>query len=136
MPAVAERRRFPFEYALVRVVPRVERGERFNAGVIVFSRPRRFLGALTELDERVLVALAPGTDPAEVRTHLAAIERIAAGDAAGGPIAALSSAERFHWLVSPSSTIVQPSEVHTGLSADPTRTLHHLFDTLVRGRAS
>jgi hypothetical protein len=132
---VAERRRVPFEYALVRVVPRVERGERFNAGVIVFSRPRRYLGALTELDERVLHALAPGCDPAEVRTHLATIERIAAGDAAGGPIAALSLAERFHWLVSPSSTMVQPSEVHPGLTGDPVRTLHHLFDTLVRGRA-
>ena len=132
---MAERRRFPFEYALVCVVPRVERGERFNAGVIVFSRPRRFLGALTDLDEGVLRAMAPGCDPDEVRAHLATIERIAAGDPAGGPIAALSLAERFHWLVSPSSTIVQPSEVHPGLSADPTRTLHHLFDTLVRGRA-
>ena len=132
---MAERRRSPFEYALVRVVPRVERGERFNAGVIVFSRPRRFLGALTELDERVLKAIAPGCDPAEVRTHLVTIERIAAGDAAGGPIAGLTLGERFHWLVSPTSTMVQPSEVHTGLTADPVRTLHHLFDTLVRGRA-
>lgn len=118
----------------MRVVPRVERGERLNAGVIVFSRPRRFLGALTHLDEALLRALDPGCDPAEVHDHLTTIERIAAGDATGGPMAALSLAERFHWLVSPSSTIVQPSEVHTGLSADPTRTLHHLFDTLVRGR--
>ena len=126
--------RSPFEYALVRVVPRVERGERINAGVIVFSRPRRFLAARTHLDEDVLRVLAPGCDPAEVRPHLAAIEQIAHGDAAGGPMATLALSERFHWLVSPSSTIVQPSEVHTGLTEDPAATLEHLFATLVRGR--
>lgn len=132
---MAERRRVPFEYALVRVVPRVERGERFNAGVIVFSRPRRYLGARTHLDEVVLRALAPGCEPAEVRRHLEAIERVAAGDPDGGPIAGLALAERFHWLVSPTSTIVQPSEVHTGLTEDPAATLEHLFATLVRDRA-
>lgn len=126
--------RAPFEYALVRVVPRVERGERFNAGVIVFSRPRRFLGARTALDEAVLRAIAPGCDPGEVRSHLDAIERIARGDPDGGPIAALSASERFHWLVSPTSTIVQPSAVHTGLTHDPEATLAHLFETLVQGR--
>ena len=127
--------RAPFEYALVRVVPRVERGERFNAGVIVFSRPRRFLGARTALDEAVLRALAPDCDPDEVRAHLDAIERIARGDPTGGPIAGLSAPERFHWLVSPTSTIVQPSEVHTGLTHDPEATLAHLFETLVRDRS-
>ena len=132
---MAERHRSPFEYALVRVVPRVERGERFNAGVIVFSRPRRYLGARTHLDEDVLRALAPGCDPVEVRHHLVAIERVAAGDPDGGPIAGLALAERFHWLVSPTSTIVQPSEVHTGLTEDPAATLEHLFATLVRDRA-
>ena len=127
--------RSPFEYAVVRVVPRVERGERFNAGVILFSRPRRFLAARTHLDEAVLGAMAPDCDPDEVRAHLAAIERIASGEPTGGPIALLSLAERFHWLVSPSSTMVQPSEVHTGLTGDPAGTLDHLFATLVVERA-
>ena len=124
-------RRSPFEYALVRVVPRVERGERFNAGVIVYSRPRRYLAARTHLDEAVLGAIAPGCDPADVRPHLAAIEQIASGEPTGGPMALLSLPERFHWLVSPSSTIVQPSEVHTGITSDPAATLDHLFATLV-----
>ena len=127
MPA----RRDPFEYAIVRVVPRVERGEAFNAGIVLMSRPRRFLGARVTLDEAVLVAIAPDCDPAVVREHLGAIVGIAHGDQAAGPIAALSMAERFHWLVSPSSTIIQPSEVHTGLTDDPALTLDHLFRTLV-----
>ncbi len=124
--------RSPFEYAIVRVVPRVERGESFNAGIVLMSRPHRFLGARTDLDQAVLVALAPDCDPEIVRAHLAAIEAIAAGDPDAGPIAALSAPERFHWLVSPSSTIIQPSDVHTGLTSDPAATLEHLFRTLVR----
>ena len=124
--------RSPFEYAIVRVVPRVERGEAFNAGIVLMCRPRRFLGALTELDEGLLVAMAPDCDPEIVREHLDAIEAIAAGDPEGGPIAALPTPERFHWLVSPSSTIIAPSDVHTGLTADPAATLDHLFRTLVR----
>ena len=131
--------RVPFEYAIVRVVPRVERGERFNAGVILFSRSRRFLGARTHLDTEVLSALAPGCDPEELRAHLDAIERIARGGegadgADGGPIAAMGLGERFHWLVSPTSTMVQPSEVHTGLTEDPAATLDHLFERLVIDR--
>jgi hypothetical protein len=126
--------REPFEYAIVRVVPRVERGESLNAGIVMLSRPHRFLGAKTMLDEAVLVALAPDCDPEIVRAHLASLERIAAGDPDGGPIAALSAPERFHWLVSPSSTIIQPSEVHTGLTDDPAATLEHLFRTLVQRR--
>ena len=127
-------RRSPFEYAIVRVVPRVDRGEAINAGIVLHCRPRRFLDAVVELDEDLLRALAPECDPAAVRAHLEAIPRICRGDAAGGPIAGLSQAERFHWLVSPSSTIVQPSPVHTGLTGDPAETLDHLFGTLVRGR--
>jgi hypothetical protein len=126
-------RRDPFEYAIVRVVPRIERGEFVNAGIVLMSRPRRFLRARTALDRSRLAALAPGCDPDEVQPHLDALERIAAGDPSAGPIARLSLAERFHWLVSPSSTVVQPSEVHTGLTADPAATLEHLFATLVRG---
>jgi hypothetical protein len=124
--------RQPFEYAIVRVVPRVERGEAFNAGIVLMCRPLRFLGARAELDETVLAALAPDCDAATVREHLDAIVRIAEGDPAGGPIARLTAPERFHWLVSPSSTIIQPSEVHTGLTADPAATLDHLAQTLVR----
>jgi hypothetical protein len=124
--------REPFEYAIVRVVPRVERGEAFNAGIVLMSRPHRFLAARTHLDEAVLVALAPDCDPEIVRAHLAGIEAIAAGEPDAGPIAALSAPERFHWLVSPSSTIIQPSEVHTGLTGDPAATLEHLYRTMVR----
>lgn len=124
--------RAPFEYAIVRVVPRVERGEAFNAGIVLMSRPKRYLGARTELDETLLAALAPDCDPETVREHLALVDRIAAADPDAGPIAALSMAERFHWLVSPSSTMIQPSPVHTGLTADPAATLDHLFRTLVR----
>ena len=136
MPAPREPRagdgRKPFEYAIVRVVPRVERGEAFNAGIVLHSRPHRYLGARTELDEAILAALSPDCDPETVREHLALIDRIAAGDADAGPIAALSAPERFHWLVSPASTMIQPSAVHTGLTADPAATLDHLFRTLVR----
>ena len=121
-----------FQYAVVRVVPRVERGETLNAGVIVLSRPRRFLRARVSLDEARLRAIAPDADPATILPHLAAIERIAAGDPSAGPIARLSIAERFHWLTAPSSTVIQPSEVHTGLCEDPAAELDHLFERLVR----
>jgi hypothetical protein len=123
--------RSPFQYAAVRLVPRVERGEAVNAGVVLFCRPLRFLGARTQLDERLLAVLAPDCDPAAVRELLQAVELIAAGDAAGGPIAALPPSERFHWLVAPASTIVQPGPVHTGLTRDPAGELDHLFARLV-----
>ena len=123
--------RSQFQYAIVRVVPRVDRGERFNAGVVLLCRPKRFLGARTRLDPARLAALAPGTDPASVQSHLDAIGRIAAGEAGAGPIAALGQAERFHWLVSPSSTVIQPSEIHTGLCLDPGLELEELFGALV-----
>jgi Protein of unknown function (DUF3037) len=120
-----------FQYAIVRVVPRVERGECLNAGVVLFCRRRGFLAARTALDEAALAALAPGTDPLEVRPHLEAIERIATGDPGGGPIAGLEPSDRFHWLTAPSSTMVQVSPVHTGLTADPAAELEHLFARLV-----
>jgi hypothetical protein len=129
--AASDPNRDPFEYAIVRVVPRVERGERLNAGVVLFCRPRRFLAARVHLDDPRLRALDPQADPGQVRAHLEAIERIARGDADAGPIARLSAAERFHWLVAPSSTIIQPSEVHPGLCSDPAAELDHLFATLV-----
>ncbi len=132
MPASSEATvRSPFEYAIVQVIPRVERGEGLNAGIVLMCRPRRFIGARVALDEALLVAMAHDCDPEIVRAHLAAIEGIAAGDPDAGPIASLSAPERFHWLVAPSSTIIQPSAVHTGLTADPGATLEHLFRTLV-----
>ena len=122
----------PFQYAIVRVVPRVERGECLNAGVVLLCRPKRFLAARVALDRARLAALAPGVDPATIEEHLAAVERVAAGDPAAGPIARLGQGERFHWLVAPSSTVIQPSEVHTGLCDDPATELDHLFERLVR----
>ena len=124
-------RRSPFAYAVIRVVPHVERGESMNAGVVLLCRPRRFLAARVELDEARLRALAPGCDAAEIRRHLDAIPRLAAGDLDAGPIAALSQPERFHWLVAPASTVVQPGDVHTGMTDDPTATLDQLFATMV-----
>jgi Protein of unknown function (DUF3037) len=121
-----------FQYAILRVIPHVERGECLNAGVVLFCRRRAFLAARTELDAAALDALAPDCDPDDVRAHLDALERIAAGEESGGPIATLEQSERFHWLTAPSSTIVQPSPVHTGLTADPSAELEHLFSELVR----
>ncbi len=121
----------PFSHAVIRVVPRIERGERLNVGVVVFCRPLGYLAARTHLDEARLQGLWPDLDPAAVRPHLDAIERIAAGDPAAGPIAELDETARFHWLVAPSSTIVQPSAVHTGLCDEPKAELDKLFRTLV-----
>ena len=121
----------PFSYAVYRVVPRVERGERINVGVILFSRPLDFLAVRTALDEERLAALWPDTDAAAVRIHLDALERIARGDGDAGPIAELDTTARFHWLVAPSSTIIQPSAVHTGVCDDPAAELARLFDELV-----
>jgi hypothetical protein len=121
-----------FQYAVVRVVPRIERGEFINAGVVLFCRQRRFLAARTRLDERALAALSGECDAAEVRSQLATLEAVAAGDeSAGGAVAAMPQSERFHWLTAPASTIVQPSPVHTGLTADPAAELEHLFAALV-----
>ena len=129
MPASPERSQF--QYAVVRVVPRVERGECLNAGVVLLCRPRRFLASRTFLDPVRLRALAPDADADVVAAHLVAIDRIAAGDPGEGPIARMTKPERFHWLVAPSSTIIQPSEVHSGLCEDPAAELEHLFRTLV-----
>jgi hypothetical protein len=123
--------REPFQYAIVRVVPHIERGECLNAGVVLFCRPLRFLGARVSLDERALAALAPDCAPDVVRDQLAAVEAVAAGADGGGPVAALPPSERFHWLVAPASTIVQASPVHTGLTSDPAAELDRLFAALV-----
>jgi hypothetical protein len=110
MPAAAS-----FDYALLRVVPRVERQEFINAGVVVYCPERHFLGARIHLNRDRLNALWPDVDVELVLPHLEAIERICAADPDAGAIARLSQRERFHWLTSPRSTIVQPSPVHTGV---------------------
>jgi hypothetical protein len=104
-----------FDYALLRVVPRVERQEFINAGVVVYCPEKQYLAARVRFDAARLKALWPEADVALVEKHLQAVERICAGDAAAGPIAKLSQRERFHWLTSPRSTIIQPSPVHTGV---------------------
>lgn len=124
--------RSSFDYAIVRVVPRVERGEFINAGVILFCLTQRVLTARVELDERRLAALAPEVDVALVRGHLEAIPRICAGGKAAGPIGQLPQKERWHWLVAPRSTILQTSPVHTGLCEQPERALEQLMDQMVR----
>ena len=124
--------RSSFDYAVVRVVPHVEREEFLNAGIILFCRTQEFLAAEVELHRDRLLALAPDVDVEEVRHHLAAVPRLAAGGAQAGPIGRLTQAERFHWLVAPSSTSVQPSAVHSGLCHDPAVTLQHLMDRMVR----
>jgi hypothetical protein len=121
----------PFSYAILRVVPSVERGERLNVGVILFCRQRGFLGARVGLDEARLAAVAPDISVGELEAHLHGLVRVAEGAESAGPIAALPPSERFGWLAAPSSTIVQTSEVHTGLCLDPAATLDGLFDRLV-----
>lgn len=123
--------RSPFQYAMLRVVPRIERGECVNAGVVLFARTLDYLGVAIALDEARLRALHPDVDPAPIIAQLHGLERIAAGDPAAGPIARLTPSQRFHWLVAPSSTSVQASEVHTGLCDDPAATLEHLVARLV-----
>jgi pyridoxamine 5'-phosphate oxidase len=128
---VPESPRSQFQYALLRVVPHIERGEFVNAGVVVFCRPLRFLKARIRLDPARLRALAPDADPEPIAAQLDLMARIAGGDESAGPIARLEPSERFHWLAAPSSTVIQPSPVHTGLCDDPYRILGRLYDTLV-----
>jgi hypothetical protein len=120
-----------FQYAIWRVVPDVERGEAVNVGVVVFCRRRSFLAARVELDADRLRALAPHLDVPAVRRHVDGLVRVAAGDPDAGAIAALPQSERFGWLTAASSTIVQPSPIHTGLSDDPDGLLDRLFTRLV-----
>jgi Protein of unknown function (DUF3037) len=121
----------PFAYALLRVVPRVERGEQLNLGVVLFCRQLDFLELRAQVDERRLAALAAELDPAAIRARLEALAGIARGDDGSGPIGRLSQSERFGWIVAPASTIIQPSAVHTGLTADPAATLTRLYARLV-----
>ncbi|MDQ2717909.1 MAG: DUF3037 domain-containing protein [Chloroflexota bacterium] len=120
-----------YDYAVIRVVPCVERGEFINAGVILFCRTRGFLGALIHLDSQRLAVLAPHIDLSEVQSRLEIISHICAGGPDSGLIGQLSQSERFHWLVSPRSTIIQTSPVHSGLCSDPPAALQHLLTSMV-----
>jgi hypothetical protein len=123
--------RTSYDYAVIRVVPRVEREEFVNAGVVLFSKARDFLGARVGVDEARLRALSPEVDMDMVRRHLEAIPQICAGDPEAGPIAKLSARERFHWLVAPQSTVIQVSPVHAGICEDAASELSDLFSRLV-----
>ncbi|MEU9605836.1 DUF3037 domain-containing protein [Streptomyces sp. NPDC048057] len=124
--------RMVFEYALLRVVPRVERGECFNAGVVVYCRGRSFIGALTHLDVTKLRALDPAADTTGVRAALHAVEGVCRGGDDAGQASGDDAGRRFRWLVAPRSTVVQPGPVHTGLTADPQAELERLVHLLVR----
>ena len=121
-----------YDYAVVRVVPRVEREEFINVGIILSCPSQDYLGARIELDEKRLAALDAQINLDAVRAHLASIPLICAGGAQAGPIGLLSRRERFHWLVAPRSTIIQVSPVHTGRCADIIGTLDHLLNVMVR----
>ncbi|HJZ78885.1 MAG TPA: DUF3037 domain-containing protein [Pyrinomonadaceae bacterium] len=126
------RDQWTYDYAIIRVVPRVEREEFINVGVIVSCPARRFLEARIELDEQRLLALDPAVDIESIRTHLATIPAICAGGEQAGPIGRLSQRERFHWLIAPRSSTIQTSPVHTGYCKNQTAVLEHLLDTMVR----
>jgi len=125
---------FTYDYSIVRIVPRVDRGEQINAGIVLSCADSDFLDARIELDERALVALDPGVDLAAVRTNLDVFPMVCRGGADAGPIGLLPPRARFRWLVAPRSTIIQPSPVHTGRTADPAASLEHLMDRVVRRR--
>ena len=125
---------YTYDYAVIRVVPRVDRGEQVNAGVILSCADVDFLDARIELDEAVVRALDPAVDLEAVRAALATIPAICRGGAGAGPIGELPPRGRFRWLVSPRSTIVQPSPVHTGRTSDPAACIEKLMDRLVRRR--
>lgn len=121
-----------YDYAVIRVVPRVERQEFVNAGVILWCRDLDYIDARIELDEARLRALDPGVDLDSVRKHLSSFAIICAGGADAGPIGKLSKRERFDWLVAPRSTIIQTSSVHTGRCVDTSPTMERLLDSMVR----
>ena len=123
--------RQPFEYAVLRAIPRADRGEFVNVGVMLYCQARDFLAALTHVDADRLRALDAAVDIPAIEAALGAIEAACAGDPSVGPAAQGSPGERFRWLAAPRSTVVQPGPVHTGLTADPARELEHLLVCLV-----
>lgn len=121
-----------YEYALLRVVPRIERGECINAGVLVYCRAKAYVGVRTHLDEAKLLVLDPDADVAGVRAALRAVEGVCAGGEAAGQAAGDDAGRRFRWVIAPRSTVVQPGPVHTGLTIDPTAEPERLLNLLVR----
>lgn len=120
-----------FEYFVLRCVPRVDREEFVNVGVVVYGQDSRFLSAACRVDPERLKALAPELDPDDVTAHLQTIAAICRGDSAGGPAAGLNERQRFDWLAAPRSTVVQPGPVHSGLTRVPQAELQRLLDMLV-----
>jgi hypothetical protein len=125
--------RYPYSFALLRVVPHPYTGAFRNAGVVLQSRPAEFIGLLAITDLPRLRALAPDADTELLARYLRSCEAIAAGDEAAGEIALLSAPERFHWLTAPRSDVIQASPVHSGLTDDPARTLRELFEKYIEG---
>ena len=124
--------RSPFAYATVRIVPDIEREEFLNAGLILFCRPRQYLRASTVLDVGALDAVRPASDVKAIREQLRFLEEVADGTLDAVPFASMSQSERFHWLTTPRSTLVQPGPLHAGTSDDPDATFEHLFAVLVK----
>lgn len=120
-----------YDYAVIRVVPRVERGERINIGVILSCVDSEYLACRFAIDEQRLRVLDPAVDIDAIAAAVASMKAVCAGGPSAGPLATLSARERFRWLVSPRSTVVQPSRIHTGRTQDPAATLDHLFATMV-----
>jgi Protein of unknown function (DUF3037) len=131
-PSPAERPTAWYSYAIVRVVPRVERGECINVGVVLFAPTQRFLDARVDLDVQRLRALAPEVDVELIQRHLRTFEAICTGRPEGGPVAALPPSDRFHWLTAPRSTVIQTSPVHVGCAEEPSAALEQLVDEFVR----
>ena len=123
---------YTYDYSIVRVVPRVDRGEQINVGVILSCSEVDFLDARIELDEAALLAIDPAADIAAIRTNLDTIPAVCRGGPEAGPIGDLPPRGRFRWLVAPRSTMIQPSAVHTGRTSDPAASLEHLMDRVVR----
>lgn len=124
----------PFDYAVVRWVPSLDRGEFLNVGVLIYCAVAGHIACRVELDARRATAMWPGTSPAAATCHLSALEAVCRGDSAAGAVAQLPKGERFHWLVHPRSAALQVSPVHAGLSEDLDATLEELFERLVQVR--
>ena len=120
-----------FAYAVVRVVPDIEREEFLNAGLVLFCRARRYLRARASLDADRLASILADADASAIREQLGLVERIAAGEVEVGKLGSMSQSERFHWLTTPRSTVVQPGPIHGGMTDNPAATFEHLYATLV-----
>jgi len=123
--------KFLYEYAIIRIVPRVERGERINAGIILFCKSKDFLGMLYEVNEAKILALEPTADIDKLKNFMAAFQKICCGEKGSGAIGSLKGAERFRWLTAKRSTLIQISKVHPGFTDDPEKQLKILFEKMV-----